>query len=84
MLILDFQQTGLFCIPVSGWGWVMADSGRISGGVNYLQGIQANCNIGAGPGACSRVSCSYDSAIYYCNDVSYSLLIPLSTPSLQK
>ncbi|KAJ0425831.1 hypothetical protein BJY00DRAFT_298414 [Aspergillus carlsbadensis] len=33
-----------------------------------VQGVGGRPGDGAGPGACARVSCSYDSAIYWCND----------------
>ncbi|KAM7211250.1 hypothetical protein V8F06_013368 [Rhypophila decipiens] len=38
-------------------------------GVNYLKSITGNCRDHPGPAACGcRVSCSWGSAIYYCND----------------
>ncbi|KAM7195541.1 hypothetical protein V8F20_007437 [Naviculisporaceae sp. PSN 640] len=37
-------------------------------GVAYLQGITGNCRANPGPGFCTRVSCSYNSGIWYCND----------------
>lgn len=39
-------------------------------GLQYLRSIPGQPTLGPGPGTCSRVSCSYDSAIYWCNDVS--------------
>jgi hypothetical protein len=38
-------------------------------GLRYLRSISGQPTLGPGPGTCSRVSCSYDSAIYWCNDV---------------
>jgi len=35
-------------------------------------GVVDQAWLGPGPGACARVSCSKDSAIYWCNDVSVS------------
>jgi hypothetical protein len=37
-------------------------------GINYLRGVPGNPHHGAGPGTCGRVSCSYGSAIYWCNE----------------
>ncbi|KAK4214775.1 hypothetical protein QBC37DRAFT_481983 [Rhypophila decipiens] len=37
-------------------------------GVHYLQGITGNCRADPGPGVCTRVSCSWNSGIFYCND----------------
>lgn len=37
-------------------------------GVYYLQSITGDCRANPGPGSCGRVSCSWDNAIYYCND----------------
>lgn len=47
-----------------------ADVGAILEGVSYLRRLGGSANMKAGPRVCSRVSCSYDSAIYLCNDVS--------------
>lgn len=35
----------------------------------YLRGYPGMPELGPGPGACSRVSCSDKAAIYWCNDV---------------
>ncbi|KAK1829440.1 hypothetical protein QBC39DRAFT_287346 [Podospora conica] len=37
-------------------------------GTRYLKRLSGQANMRAGPRVCSRVSCSYDSAIYLCND----------------
>lgn len=50
---------------------------RINDGITYLDGLEHTPKIG--PWRCSRVSCSYRSAIHWCNDVSLSYLI-LSCP----
>lgn len=39
-------------------------------GVEYLNSVPGSPANGPGPGNCGRVSCSYESAIYWCNDVS--------------
>jgi len=69
------------CLPLR-YGW--ANSEVIFLGVYHLakldpwtesHTIPAN---GPGPGACGRVSCSWNSAIYWCNDVGFlSFLFPL-------
>jgi hypothetical protein len=43
---------------------------RIKEGVNYLRGVPGRPWLAAGPGKCARVSCSWNSAIWWCNDVS--------------
>ncbi len=46
----------------------------IEAGIRYLRGLSGQPRNGPGPGNCRRISCSFNSAIYWCNDVSYSLL----------
>lgn len=46
-----------------------ASSSRIEEGISYLRRVPGQPHNGPGPGKCSRVSCSYDSAIWWCNDV---------------
>ncbi len=52
--------------------WPLADKGRIIEGIAYLRGVPAAPRNGPGPGYCGRVSCSYNAAIYWCNDVSWA------------
>jgi len=40
-------------------------------GYHYLHGLAGDCNIDGG-GTCGRISCSYGSAVVYCNYVSRS------------
>lgn len=47
-----------------------ADVDAILEGVDYLHRLGGSANMKAGPRVCSRISCSYNSAIYACNDVS--------------
>ncbi|KAK4446609.1 hypothetical protein QBC34DRAFT_382959 [Podospora aff. communis PSN243] len=54
--------------------WPEAWAKRIYEGIVYLDGIEGVPTMDAGPGNCQRVSCSYDSAIYWCNDN----LVPLT------
>ncbi|OAQ72120.1 hypothetical protein VFPPC_00169 [Pochonia chlamydosporia 170] len=48
--------------------WTPCDAWIISDGVIYLRGVKGKPKNGPGPGNCGRVSCSYNSAIYWCND----------------
>ncbi|KAF2664745.1 hypothetical protein BT63DRAFT_483419 [Microthyrium microscopicum] len=56
------------CNP--GHGWDYANTGVIRDGINHLRSLPAadHPQNGPGPGNCGRVSCSYDSAIWWCND----------------
>ncbi|KAG8409375.1 hypothetical protein J3459_017553 [Metarhizium acridum] len=49
-------------------GWQPAEYGAIGSGISYLKTLRGSPRYGPGPGACGRVSCSYDSAIWWCND----------------
>ena len=42
---------------------------EILGGINYLRGVGGRPGAGPGPGNCGQVSCSWNSAIIWCNDV---------------
>ncbi|KAL2826231.1 hypothetical protein BDW59DRAFT_171895 [Aspergillus cavernicola] len=48
--------------------WSGARHNPIVDGIKYLRGISGRPGAGPGPGNCGRVSCSYDSAIWWCND----------------
>jgi hypothetical protein len=64
------------CIPVAGQDWNFAEAAAIDDGINYLKGLKSTLSI-AGH-TCSRISCSYNSAIHWCNDVSsLSLFTPI-------
>ncbi|PVI05988.1 hypothetical protein DM02DRAFT_623677 [Periconia macrospinosa] len=72
---LSFPFTGVLCnIRVGEWGW--AGYFPILDGISYLKGVGGTPTMGPGPGACGRVSCSYDSAIYWCNDAQSSFSLP--------
>ncbi|KAF6821777.1 hypothetical protein CMUS01_11340 [Colletotrichum musicola] len=43
---------------------------RINEGVKYLRRIKGRPQLSAGPQECGRVSCAYNAAIWWCNDVS--------------
>jgi hypothetical protein len=49
------------------WHFVFTDT--LWDGINYLRRIGGQPSMSAGPGTCGRVSCSYRTAIYWCNDV---------------
>ncbi|KAH6636400.1 hypothetical protein F5144DRAFT_567358 [Chaetomium tenue] len=49
-------------------GWTAASLRSIQDGINYLNGVSGRPSHGPGPSTCARVSCSYGSAIYWCND----------------
>ncbi|KAF4589827.1 hypothetical protein GQ602_003716 [Ophiocordyceps camponoti-floridani] len=44
-------------------------------GINYLSSLGGPPFLPQGPGSCSRVSCSWNSAIWLCNDNPSTLLI---------
>ncbi|KAI0132840.1 hypothetical protein BJ170DRAFT_592778 [Xylariales sp. AK1849] len=52
--------------------WQFCDLKWIEKGIDYLRNIPGECRKDARPNAdhakCSRVSCSYSAAIFYCND----------------
>lgn len=50
--------------------WNYAGGWAIEKGIAYLRGLNGKPGNGAGPGACGQVSCAYNSAIWWCNDVS--------------
>ncbi|KXG46519.1 uncharacterized protein PGRI_053750 [Penicillium griseofulvum] len=41
---------------------------RIQEGISHLRSVRGQPTNGPGPGNCGRVSCSYNSAIWWCND----------------
>ncbi|OTB10855.1 hypothetical protein K445DRAFT_27191 [Daldinia sp. EC12] len=69
------DETHLTCDPNNIW-W--AQVFRINEGIEYLKGIKGRCHVGPGPRVCTRVSCSYKSAISWCNDNSYGIDIDCS------
>ncbi|AEO69047.1 fd896ae8-f71e-4e42-ba99-548a03bad6f5 [Thermothielavioides terrestris] len=46
----------------------LAEASKIHDGVEYLRGVPGKPVEGPGPTACGRVSCSWKSAIWWCND----------------
>lgn len=61
----DFSMANTLCDAT----WGSAHDGPISEGIERLERIGGVPRLGPGPGKCSRVSCSWDSAIWWCNDV---------------
>ncbi|KAI1385999.1 uncharacterized protein F4822DRAFT_414691 [Hypoxylon trugodes] len=55
----------LSCDPNNIW-WAQAF--RIQDGIQYLSGKTGKCFMEKGPRVCTRISCSYKSAIWWCND----------------
>lgn len=53
--------------------WPTTARARIVEGIAYLRRVGGKPRLRAGPGRCSRVSCSWNAAIYWCNDVSRQL-----------
>ncbi|OTA52106.1 hypothetical protein K449DRAFT_427368 [Hypoxylon sp. EC38] len=60
----------LSCDPNNIW-WAQAF--RIQEGIDYLRGKTGTCSMVAGPRVCTRISCSYKSAIWWCNDNDYPI-----------
>lgn len=50
--------------------WPLTSKDRIQEGINYLRRLNGAPRNGPGPSNCGRVSCSYNAAIWWCNDVS--------------
>ncbi|KAH8879273.1 hypothetical protein GQ53DRAFT_854953 [Thozetella sp. PMI_491] len=72
---LSVPFTGILCnIRIS--EWYVARRSAIRDGVAYLNSISGTPTNGPGPGNCGRVSCSYQSAIWWCNDETVSLSLP--------
>lgn len=55
--------------------WQPADGWHIYEGIEYLARLSGKPTNGPGPGNCGRVSCSFNSAIWWCNDVSVTFLV---------
>ena len=66
-------QTGITCNPNFG----NANVGAIQDGINYLNQRGGTCVVESR--SCSRISCSFNSAILLCNDVRDPPFLPLSS-----
>ncbi|KAL6702812.1 hypothetical protein ACN47E_000898 [Coniothyrium glycines] len=58
-----------------GGPWPFCNAGRIQEGINYLRGVGGQPREGPGPGRCGRVSCSYNAAIWWCNDNNFEKVL---------
>ncbi|KAM7194191.1 hypothetical protein V8F20_008111 [Naviculisporaceae sp. PSN 640] len=58
------------------WNWGAASYYRIWEGVQYLKGVPGKPAASPGPGSCGRVSCSWKSAIWWCNDKKTENILP--------
>ncbi|KUI54747.1 hypothetical protein VP1G_02007 [Cytospora mali] len=58
------RETG----TVKCWVWREAYEYFIAEGIAYLSDLPGKPSNGPGPGECGRVSCSWSSAIWWCND----------------
>lgn len=68
-------------VPLFNWSKVICGAGtlgwhpckvrRIEQGIEYLRGLAGVPRNGPGPETCARVSCSYQAAIWWCNNVSF-------------
>ncbi|RDA89036.1 hypothetical protein CP532_0643 [Ophiocordyceps camponoti-leonardi (nom. inval.)] len=48
--------------------WSATPVRRVREGIRYLRRVRGQPKSQAGPAQCGRVSCAYDSAIWWCND----------------
>ena len=75
----DFRGTPIVCGPGT-FRRGKASTYEINRGITHLRGVSGRPSRGPGPGNCGRVSCSWNSAIWWCNDV--RTLLPSPFPSL--
>ncbi|KAK3987509.1 hypothetical protein QBC44DRAFT_245830, partial [Cladorrhinum sp. PSN332] len=64
LLAKRYDVDGYFCFG----RWAAGRLDPLNEGIRYLRGVGGRPTRGPGPGNCSRVSCSYKTAIYWCND----------------
>lgn len=57
-------------------GTPVATIGDISQGIAYLNTVRGSPTNGPGPNNCGQVSCAYDSAIWWCNQVCFLFVPP--------
>lgn len=65
------------------FNYPVAKGNDIQDGINYLMRVGGQPSNGPGPGACGRVSCSYNAAIWWCNDVCILYAWPTKTRQAQ-
>ncbi|KID95567.1 hypothetical protein MAJ_08508, partial [Metarhizium majus ARSEF 297] len=69
-------------VPLFNWSKVICGAGesgwhpckvrRIEEGIEYLRGLAGVPRNGPGPETCGRVSCSYQAAIWWCNNAPFA------------
>ncbi|KAK3321678.1 hypothetical protein B0H66DRAFT_178914 [Apodospora peruviana] len=64
----EHLDPGVSCGPNGHREWDRCYPKPIADGIKYLRGVPGSPANGPGPGACGRVSCSWKSAIWWCND----------------
>jgi hypothetical protein len=68
----DVQKRYDIVNTICGGRWHYCPKTSVDTGISYLSGIRGQPSNMPGPGNCGRVSCGYEAAIYWCNDVSYN------------
>ncbi|KAK1832316.1 hypothetical protein QBC39DRAFT_73368 [Podospora conica] len=72
--LLDRRGEVKFCWNSDAFWW--AEVPHIYSGLQYLRSLhKGKVTLGAGPRVCSRVSCSYNTAIMLCNDNNHALTL---------
>ena len=59
-----------------GYNWQPADWPHILSNIDYLRTVPGKPTMGPGPGKCARVSCSYNDAVWWCNDNTNTFSLP--------
>jgi hypothetical protein len=75
----DFSTSRYFCND----RWKGASTGDVRNGIKYLRSLSGRPHLGPGPGRCRLVSCSQNSAIIWCNDVSAASHTGMRHPGYQ-
>lgn len=57
------------------YGFGGADPSEIWQGIQYLRQVPGMPDNGPGPGSCQRVSCSWESGIWFCNDNPFEIVL---------
>lgn len=72
-----YKPTHHLC-DIENWG--RAGVAPLWDGIDYLEHVPGTPRHAPGPGECARVSCSFNSAIYWCNEVRTCILFTGSPP----
>ncbi|KAK7745560.1 hypothetical protein SLS53_003060 [Cytospora paraplurivora] len=65
------RETG----TVNCYTWPEANEGSIADGIDYLSLLPGKPSNGPGPSECGRVSCSWNAAIWWCNDNDHTYIL---------